>query len=253
MQGVLYVSHGSRVEEATDEAISCIHAANQNINTSLWEICFLELADPTVIQGIDKLVQRGATSIVIIPVLLLSAGHYYKDIPDEIDKARNHYPNTSFVYGQPLGVQDRIVDVLVERLEEADIAHQTNANILLVGRGSRNPETKRDIETIAQKLKTKLKIAEVDVCYLAAISPTFEEGLNSSLKKSGSQTFVVPYLWFTGILIQSMQKQINELRNADEEIVLCHYLDHHPIMVQALADRVNEALHITSRDNIKLQ
>ncbi len=74
MRGVLYVSHGSRVEEATNEAISCIRAAHQHVGTSLWEICFLELTDPTVQQGMERLVQQGATSITIVPVLLLSAG-----------------------------------------------------------------------------------------------------------------------------------------------------------------------------------
>ncbi|QHE51618.1 sirohydrochlorin chelatase [Pontibacillus sp. HMF3514] len=249
MQGVLYVSHGSRVKEATNEAISCIRAAHQHVGTSLWEICFLELTDPTVQQGIERLVQQGSTSITIVPVLLLSAGHYFKDLPHEVEGLKNQYPNVIFRYAKPLGVQDRIIDVLVERIEEVRTQPKTNIDILLVGRGSRYPETKRDIETIAQKLKQKLNGAEIEVSYLAAASPTFEEGLSTTRTKQGAQSIVVPYLWFTGKLIGSMQKKINDLRENNEDILLCDYLNNHPNMVRALSDRVNEVLKNTAEDS----
>jgi len=248
MQGVLYVSHGSRVMEATNEAISCIRSAHQQVGTSLWEICFLELTDPTVQQGLKRLVQQGATSITIVPVLLLSAGHYFKDLPHEVDGLKKQYPNVTFRYAKPLGVQDRIVDVLVERVEEVRTKPQSNIDVLLVGRGSRYPETKRDIKTIAQRLKKKLNGAEIEVSYLAAASPTFEEGLSTTLTKQGSQTIVVPYLWFTGKLIGSMEKKINDLREKNEDIVLCDYLNNHPNMVRSLSDRVNEVLQNTAED-----
>jgi len=76
MIGVLYVSHGSRIKEATDEAISFIESVKQSIDIPLQEICFLELAQPDIQQGVEKLIAKGATEISVIPVLLLSAGHY---------------------------------------------------------------------------------------------------------------------------------------------------------------------------------
>ncbi|MGS0650689.1 sirohydrochlorin chelatase, partial [Staphylococcus arlettae] len=48
MQGVLYVSHGSRVPEATQEAIEFITDVQQQVDISLQTICFLELAEPTI-------------------------------------------------------------------------------------------------------------------------------------------------------------------------------------------------------------
>ncbi|SFF96049.1 sirohydrochlorin ferrochelatase [Halobacillus alkaliphilus] len=242
MQAVLYVSHGSRVEETRKEAVACIEKAQAYVNVPLWKICYLEIASPNVEDGVEELVQKGATEIAVIPVLLLSAGHYYKDLPEEISHVQQRFPSVTFTYGKPLGVQERLVDVLVDRIEAVTDRERTSLNLLLVGRGSRKPETKRDIESIAHKLKSKTHASSVDVCYLAACSPTFEEGLETSLGREGEGTVVVPYLWFTGLLIRSMQKKIEELKAEGHSIEMTHYLQDHPGIVEALADRVNEAL-----------
>ncbi|WP_345242679.1 sirohydrochlorin chelatase [Pontibacillus salipaludis] len=240
MEAVLYVSHGSRVEETKEEAVSYIHQVHQEVTTPLFEICFLELAEPTMAQGIKRLVEKGATDITIVPVLLLSAGHYYHDIPDEIQAGVALYPNIRFKYGKPLGIQKRITRVLVDRIQEV-ASLQEDLHLVLVGRGSRNPETKASIEQIASWLGEEIGGASVDVCYLAACSPTFEEGTRRAVL-SNKRTIVIPYLWFTGKLIQSMNNRVESLQQEGVPITMTHYLGDHPIMIQALAERVHEAL-----------
>jgi sirohydrochlorin ferrochelatase len=241
MEAVLYVSHGSRRKEATDEALHFLQTVQHQIDVPLYEICFLELAEPDVLEGIERLAERGANKIAVLPVLLLSAGHYFKDIPQEIDKAKARYPEIEFTYGEPLGVQERIVDVLVDRIHQLDTEVDTETNILLVGRGSRHPDTKTSIEKVASLLAEKTGVPRVDTCYLAALSPPFEEALQASLKKE-KKTIVVPYLWFTGILIQSMQQKIHEAQADGYDVRLASYLNDHPNMIRSTVDRVNEAL-----------
>ena len=105
MQGVLYVSHGSRVAEAVEEATSLI-ARVQTKLIFLYKKHVLELVDPDISEGFRKLVHQGATEISVVPVLLLSAGHYYKDIPEEIERMKAQFPNVKINYGKPLGVQN---------------------------------------------------------------------------------------------------------------------------------------------------
>lgn len=242
MQAVLYVSHGSRVKETRQEAMAFMERVHQNIDVALHETCFLELASPDIGEGIDSLVEQGATAIAVIPVLLLSAGHYYEDIPDEVKKSISRYPDIRFTYGKPLGVQDRLVEILVERLQETGVERLPEAKILLVGRGGKSSEITRSVEEIAAKLAVKVNVPNVDVCYLAAASPSFDEGLQASINSGSKQIFVVPYLWFTGLLVKSMQKKISGLSSYEQQIILCGYLGDHPSMVDALAQRVHEAL-----------
>ncbi|WP_181347330.1 sirohydrochlorin chelatase [Thalassobacillus sp. CUG 92003] len=242
MQAILYVSHGSRVEEARQEAVSFIQSVRRRIDIPLQLTCFLELADPDIEEGVDQLVEQGATHITVMPVLLLSAGHYYNDIPEELEKMKARYPHVPFTLGQPVGVQERVVDILVERVQETGVTLQLDANVLLVGRGSRLPETKVAIEHIASLLQNKLNTPHVDVCYLAACSPSFPDALQTAAAKGASQTFVIPYLWFTGILMESMQEKINQWNTEGQQFILCDYLGDHPAMVEAEIDRVYEAL-----------
>ncbi len=242
MQAVLYVSHGSRVKETSHEAMAFMELVHQKVGISLHETCFLELASPNIGEGIRSLIEQGATEIAVVPVLLLSAGHYYEDIPDEVKKSAVRYPDIRFTYGKPLGVQERIVDILVERLKETAVERLPDAKILLVGRGGKSSEITRSIEEIAAKLAVKVNVPNVDVCYLAASSPSFDEGLQASINSGSKQIFVVPYLWFTGLLVKSMQKKISSLSSDEQQIILCQYLGDHPSMVEALAERANEAL-----------
>lgn len=227
--------------EATKEAIEFVTSVQELVNIPLQEICFLELADPNVTQGINNLVKQGATRISIVPVLLLSAGHYFKDIPEEVRRSEEKYPEITFTYGRPLGVQDQFTTVLAERIEKTNIPVKSDAKILLVGRGSRNPQTKIDIENIATKLHGKTNIP-VDTCFLAACEPSFEQGIQSSLDEEHSQIFIVPYLWFTGVLMQCLETRISELNEATKEFVLCRQLGDHPVMKKALKERVYESI-----------
>ncbi|WP_203341149.1 sirohydrochlorin chelatase [Planococcus beijingensis] len=242
MQAVLYVSHGSRVKETRDEAMAFMEQVHQKVDVTLHETCFLELASPDIGEGIDSLVKQGATAIAVVPVLLLSAGHYYEDIPDEVKKSVLRYQDIRFTYGKPLGVQDRLVEILAERLQETTVERLPEAKILLVGRGGKSSEITRSVEEIAAKLAVKANVPNVEVCYLAAAAPSFDEGLQASINSGSNQIFVVPYLWFTGLLVKSMQKKINALSSDDQQIILCGYLGNHPSMVDALAERTQEAL-----------
>ncbi|MTT30965.1 sirohydrochlorin chelatase [Terrilactibacillus sp. BCM23-1] len=250
-QGVLYVSHGSRDKEALREAEQCIKMAQKQVQVPLQEICYLEISKPDIFEGMEKLVKRGATRVAIVPVLLLSAGHYYKDIPKAIEDIKCQYPFVTLTYGKPLGVQDRLIDVLVDRLKEAEIPHLSKARLLLVGRGSRNPETRRDIEKIASMLKERSQVKTVDVCYLAVLKPSFNDVLNHLDKLENETVIILPYLWFTGLLIKSMEKKIESL-NTTNKLVLCQYLGLHPNMADALSDRVKEAILSTPVTRSKL-
>ncbi|UOQ44364.1 sirohydrochlorin chelatase [Halobacillus salinarum] len=239
LQGVLYVSHGSRVEAAKQEALKFIDLLKHQVDAPLQEGCFLEIAEPNIHTAVEKLAAEGATNIAVVPLLLLDAGHYYKDIPAELNEIKAEYPNLTFTYGKPLGVQDRLVDILAERMKEAKEPIHENARILLVGRGSRNPKTRRDMEEIGERLKAKTNISHLDICFLAALKPSFEQALAQLEKVDSQQVFIVPYLWFTGVLIQSMRKKVDEL---GERYVFCEYLGHHPFIQEAAVDRVQEAL-----------
>lgn len=70
MKAVLYICHGSRLKAAKEEAVAFITSCMNRVEASIQEVCFLELASPTIDEGFRTCVKRGATEVIVIPVFI---------------------------------------------------------------------------------------------------------------------------------------------------------------------------------------
>lgn len=247
MQAVLYICHGSRVKTASNQAKNFVKEVMPKINIPLQEVCFLELADPTINEGINRLIQKGATTISVVPVLLLSAAHAKKDIPSILNQVKESHPHVSFNYGQPLGVHEKLVDTLYDRMIEKDLETE-NSMVLLVGRGSSDQEALRDLGKIARKLQRKHSLPYVQTCFLAASEPTLDQGLEMAKASGYNKVFVIPYLLFTGILMQSLEEKLQAFESESQSFVLCQYLGYHPNLQDVLIERTNEVIQVGEKN-----
>ncbi|KAB7706188.1 sirohydrochlorin chelatase [Bacillus aerolatus] len=240
MKAVLYVCHGSRVKKGRDEALAFIEQTKPFIDVPIQESCFLELADPTIEQGLARCVKQGATEIIVFPFLLLAASHAKKDIPLELEKAKFKFPSVKFHYAKPLGVHEAMVDILVERMNETGHPILPGSSVLIVGRGSSDPQTIADFAAIRDLFRSKTKLTDVNISYLAAAAPIFKEELQRLHHKQPTQLWVLPYLLFTGILSKTLEKEIQSLQSP-ESIILTGCLGYHPAIRQIIDDRIKEA------------
>ncbi|BAB05215.1 sirohydrochlorin chelatase [Halalkalibacterium halodurans] len=254
MKGIVYIGHGSRVEEGNEQLRAFVKKAiERKRDIPIQTIGFIELAEPSIEEAIDECVAMGATDIAIVPVLLLAAGHAKVDIPQEIERAEKKYPEVSFSYGRPFGVETVIVDVLKQRLEAVGLKHvnglpayddREEATILLVGRGSSDPDANSDLVKISRLLWEHVPVMEVEVCFLAATRPSLDEGLEKVIRLAGKKVYLLPYLLFSGVLMNSLQAKVNELNETllNKEFLLCHYLGFDDQLVNILVERVDEVL-----------
>lgn len=251
MRAVLYVSHGSRVNVGVDHARYFIQSCMERLSVPIQEICFLELVQPSIREGIERCIRRGATEIVIQPVLLLAAGHVKKDIPSEVNQMRAYYPHILFIYGEPFGYDKRIIEILSERLYQKGTPILGEAMILLVGRGSSDPGVKDDFKMISEALWNKEGLP-IQTCFLAACQPRFSEGVQLAQKSGFSQVFVLPYLMFTGLLMHELKQAIGTFQSATQTYFVCESLGSHEKLKQVLVDRVHAALTLTTPHKVNL-
>ena len=205
MKAILYICHGSRLKAAKEEAVAFITSCMNRVEASIQEICFLELASPTIDEGFRTCVKRGATEIIVIPVFLLAAGHVSIKVTD----------------GNPFGVSE----ALIKSVYSGSGIEQENKNevtLLLVARGSSDPEVLRDINWIASLFQKEEKIKKVEVCYLAAAEPKFEEKLKEVVERKEKNIVVLPYLLFTGLLMKHIEKEVRQYEL--DEIKISPYL-----------------------------
>ncbi|MEK4426769.1 sirohydrochlorin chelatase [Solibacillus sp. FSL K6-1523] len=243
MQAILYIVHGTRVKKGIEEALHFIEETVEQVQVGIQQIAFLELAEPNILQGIKNCVERGATRIMIAPVLLLTAQHAKEDIPVEIDKASKIYPNIHFTIGRPLGIHEKLIDTVYKRITEQRCQILPEAEVLLVGRGSSDDAVIRDMSEISNQLQKKYKFQSVRACFLYGTGPSFEETMNRLKEQDVKQLFIVPYLLFSGLLSLGIQKKVKALEFDTSRIILCNSLGYGCNVRQVLIERVLQQIN----------
>ncbi|MBG9917058.1 sirohydrochlorin chelatase [Bacillus sonorensis] len=240
-QAILYIGHGSRLTKAQKEAAAFLESCKQHMSAPIQEISFLELAEPDIETGFKACAEKGATHIAAVPLLLLTAAHAKQDIPEEIARASSRYPSIHVTYGKPIGVDQEVVKAVFTRIEETGVPYE-HARVVLIGRGSSDPDVKRDITKIAARLKALAPVAEVIPCFMTACAPNYLDVFAELKESGGKTTFIVPYLLFTGMLMNEIKRETEKLKEVNPDVVLSEYLGFHPHVKNAFLNRVKEAV-----------
>jgi sirohydrochlorin ferrochelatase len=84
---VLLVAHGSRRDQAARELVA---TAEQLAAASGLTVlaAFLEINSPSIVEGLEALLGRGARVIWVLPYFLNSGRHIVADVPRQVDAVR---------------------------------------------------------------------------------------------------------------------------------------------------------------------
>ncbi len=247
MDAVLFVGHGSKDPEGNQEVRQFIEGIAPELDVPIVETCFLEFERPGMMQGMEACIKRGATRIAIIPMMLFSAGHAKIHIPAAIDEMKAKYPQVAFIYGRPIGIHDQVLHILRSRLDEIGVntseQHRDTA-LLIVGRGSSDPDANSDLFKMARLLWERLQVKWVETSFIGVTAPLVEEGVDRCLRLGARQVVILPYFLFTGVLIKRMERMLEDLRgqHPDVTFAMTEYFGFHPFLRHVFADRVKEAL-----------
>lgn len=111
---VLVVDHGSRRKEA-NEMLSEVGEMLQGKTELPVYTAHMELASPSIADGVDKCVKEGATHIIVVPFFLSPGRHSTKDIPQMTADAVANHPGVTFDIRPPIGTHPGIIDVILDR------------------------------------------------------------------------------------------------------------------------------------------
>lgn len=204
MRAILYVGHGTRSKKGEHEAKVFLQNVIEKVDIPIQEISFLELSSPSMEEGFLRCVERGATEVNVVPILLLTAGHMKHDIPAELSSIQTRYPQIPITLKQAFGVQENILDAIADLVRENVQDLTSEDAILIVGRGSSDPEIHTAFSEIEKGIQERLGVAKISSCYLAAAEPKFHDGLEIMLEHSPHRVIVIPYLLFSGLLLSEV-------------------------------------------------
>ncbi|MGH7884693.1 MAG: CbiX/SirB N-terminal domain-containing protein [Thermodesulfobacteriota bacterium] len=120
MKALILVDHGSKVKEANNllEEIVIKLRNHPGCKFDMVEHSHMELATPTIEDAFLKCVKKGAKEIVVHPYFLVPGRHSKTDIPRMVKEAASPYPDVKYKVSQPLGIHNKILDVVLERAWE---------------------------------------------------------------------------------------------------------------------------------------
>ncbi len=116
---ILLMGHGSRVAEANDALRVIAEQVRNDGGFEIVEVSFRELHAPDIQAGIDRCVEQGAGRILLYPYFLFAGAHVLEDLPEEMDQAKQRYPDLEMTMGQPLGVHPKLGEIVCERVSES--------------------------------------------------------------------------------------------------------------------------------------
>ncbi|HEX4000880.1 MAG TPA: sirohydrochlorin chelatase [Pirellulales bacterium] len=220
-EAVLLIGHGTRDPMGVAEFLRLAELVRPLLLPRPMAACFLELAEPTVGDGLERLRDRGARRITTVPVLLTAAGHAKRDIPAAVAAALNRTEHDEVSIGNPrpmigqtpaLDCHPRMVDLATRRYDEALAGRAAlppeRTLLLLVGRGSSDAAAAETVRRFAALRGERSRVGRVETCFAAVAKPSLEEMLPLVAAAGYERIVVQPHLLFRGRLFQEVREAV---------------------------------------------
>ncbi|TKA09795.1 sirohydrochlorin chelatase [Actinacidiphila oryziradicis] len=242
---LLLVGHGTR-DEAGAEAFRAFvrQLGEQNPGLPVGG-GFIELSPPPLADAVRELAGKGVRSFAAVPLVLVSAGHAKGDIPAALAREEQRHPGTSYAYGRPLGPHPALLTVLERRLDEqVSLEERGETTVLLVGRGSTDPDANAEVCKVARLLWEGRGYAGVEPAFVSLAAPDVPSGLDRCAKLGARRVVVLPYFLFTGILPDRVRQQAEGWAAAHPEVDVrqADVIGPEPELAELVMERYRETL-----------
>ncbi len=207
---VLLIGHGSREPGANvelEELVAEYRAAHPALRV---EVAYIELARPLVAEALAALAPE-TRRLVLVPLFVFAAGHVKNDLPLAVDEARARFPGTEMVVAPCLGVHPSLVSLAWDRASPAipeDPAARAKTLLLVVGRGSSDPDANGDFCKVARLIGDGRGLLAVEPTFLGISAPKTAQSLELVARMRPDRVVVLPYLLFAGRLVARLEAEV---------------------------------------------
>ncbi|HEY0717803.1 MAG TPA: sirohydrochlorin chelatase [Streptosporangiaceae bacterium] len=221
--GLLIAGHGTRDPEGV-AAFTALTGRVARLNTPRSVAGgFIELSEPPLRDAVRDLVGQGHRSLVAVPLMLVAAGHSKGDVPAALAREVTRHPGLSVRYGRPLGPHPVLQDLLAARVDaaRADAARAGMTGppaVLVVGRGTTDPDGNADMVKVARLLWEGRDYEFTDTAFVSLARPSVPEGLERCRRLGARNIMVARYFLFPGVLPDRVADQTAEFAAAHPDL-----------------------------------
>jgi len=121
--GLIIIGHGSKLPHNRENLEKLADILRKRSNFKTVEISFMVRNKPTIPEAIESLAKKGVSKIVLIPAFLAPGVHTTREIPEMIEMKEKEpllkERGIELVYGEPLGSDERIAEIIEEKALKA--------------------------------------------------------------------------------------------------------------------------------------
>jgi precorrin-8X/cobalt-precorrin-8 methylmutase len=121
--GLILIGHGSKLPHNRENLEKLADILRTRSKFKTVEIAFMIRDTPTIAEAIDAMAKKAVSKIVLVPAFLAPGVHTTQEIPELIG-VKEKQPDLKalgieLVYGEPIGSDERIADILEEKALKA--------------------------------------------------------------------------------------------------------------------------------------
>jgi sirohydrochlorin cobaltochelatase len=220
---LLVVGHGTRDEAGADDFRRFVdriarRVADRGIAAGGG---FIELSPPPLAEAVSQLVEAGHKRLAAVPLMLVPAGHAKGDIPAALRREQERHPGLTYAYGRPLGPHPVLLELLTERLDAVlDPAERAETTVVLVGRGSTDPDANAEIVKVARLFFEGRGLAGVEPAFVSLADPGVPAALERCRRLGARSIVVLPYFLFSGVLPDRIVEQATAYAAGHPELTI---------------------------------
>jgi sirohydrochlorin cobaltochelatase len=201
---LLLAAHGTRDQAGVDAFTALTKRVGTLAAGEQTQVAggFIELSPPPLREAVAAL--GPPARMVAVPLMLSAAGHAKGDIPAALAREQARHPGLTWAYARPLGPHPALIDLLAARIAAVG---RNNPAVLLVGRGSTDPDANADVAKTARLLWEGRAYPFAETAFVSLARPGVPEGLERCRLLGARQVVVARYFLFPGVLPDRVAEQ----------------------------------------------
>ncbi|CAL2095730.1 Sirohydrochlorin cobaltochelatase [Tenacibaculum sp. 190524A02b] len=257
-EGILLCGHGSRREAAVASFKKLVRILKERYQDA-YEVDygFLEFNHPTYEAAVERMYLNGVRKIYALPVILFAGSHAKNDIPFELNTLQTYHDDLTISMAKHIGVSSFLLDLSVKRIQETEQKltpiDRKETCLVVVGRGTTDPDANSDVAKLTNMLWEGLGFGFATVGYSGTAYPNIKESLAMVDKLGFKRTIVIPFFFFTGVLLERIYDAVTIMdQNSELEYVYTDPFGADELILKAFDERLEEAKNGVANMNCQL-
>jgi len=215
---LLLAAHGTTDQAGVDAFAALTERVGQLAAADGTRVAggFIELSEPPLREAVTGLAAASPGPIVAVPLMLSAAGHAKGDIPAALARERTRHSGLSWTYARPLGPHPALLELLADRI--AAVSGPDAPAVLLVGRGSTDPDANADVVKTARLLWEGRDYPLAETAFVSLARPDVAQGLERCRLLGARRIVVARYFLFPGVLPDRVAEQAAAYAAAHPEL-----------------------------------